>query len=127
MSSTYSRINRPNEESYSGGPTFDDFIPLVIFVTVVMAVMVFIAIFKICLKSEKPIEIDAPPRYDGLDIVVLAPIGPDYLTPPSTILDRVNLPPSYENAVVGEEPPAYTFVNEAFAEDPPGYTEIFIE
>jgi hypothetical protein len=91
----YSGINQPNE--------------VIIAVTVLTAVMIFIAIFiiifKICLQSEQPIEIDAPPKYDGLDIVVIVPIASNYLTTPSSISS--NLPPSYENALAGEEPPPY--------------------
>ena len=82
---------------------------VIIAVTVLTAVIIFIAIFilifKICLKSEQSIEIDAPPKYDGSDIVVIVPIEPDYLTPPSSI--SANLPPSYENALAGKEPSAY--------------------
>ena len=114
------RVVRKVNETRASEANINDFIPLVVFAGVLLIIMIILTGYKISQILEKPVDLDPPPRYDGLDIVVPAPIGPDFIYEPQTE------PPTYETAVSGDSPPSYTFVNEAF-EEPPAYTAIDID
>ena len=111
-------VNAPTNGQ--SGPSLIDFVPLVIFAGLIFIVLIIYTGFKISKMLEKPMELDPPPSYAGLDIVVSAPIGPDFV--------HVSIaPPTYEVAVEGDQPPPYTFVNAAFEPDPPAYTTVNIQ
>jgi len=104
------------EQMEKTGPTPEDLIPLFVILGLVIIAGLATIIFELAKRSKKsPPDSeagnDAPPRYPGLGSV-------------EVILGfSMPQPPSYEEAVAGEEPPMYSFDNAAFTHDPPNYCD----
>ena len=109
-------INKTVEhKTYTPDNNEDAYLPLTLTFAGLMIIVLIALLCRLCSEedslrtSSQTIETDDLPTYDDVQNSNIFSIS-------ETI---TNIPPSYEKAVENDTPPAYSFVNEAFA--PPEY------
>ena len=110
---TFVKLNIEVVKSVNDGLTVEEFAPLFIVLGVaIIAGIVYMGIHLTRRKKKDETEEagnDDPPSYPGLGSAEVV-LG-----------FSIPRPPSYDDAVAGEEPPIYSFDNVAYEHDPPAY------